>query len=80
MTDFIETYKALNSFGFILIIESSLGEIESTLLSDLSVGLNANLIDFGSLEHNESISKYNELLRIESDLNSINTYSGKKYK
>ena len=55
-----------SNFGTIISHRS--GETEDTLISDLSVGTSAGQIKTGSLCRSERVAKYNQLLRIEENL------------
>ena len=50
------------------------GETEDTTISDLAVGLNAGQIKAGSLCRTDRVSKYNQILRIEENLNDNALY------
>ena len=52
------------------IISHRSGETEDTSISHLAVGTNAGHIKTGSLSRSERTAKYNELLRIEEELNN----------
>ncbi len=45
------------------------GDTEDPFIADLSVGLNAGQIKTGAPCRSERLAKYNQLLRIEEDLN-----------
>ena len=44
------------------------GETEDTTIADLAVGLNLGQIKTGSLSRTDRICKYNQLLRIEEEI------------
>ncbi len=56
--------------GLSIFVSHRSGETNDTIISDLSVALNANFIKAGAPSRGERISKYNRLLRIEEDLTS----------
>lgn len=58
--------------GFKTIISHRSGETEDTFIADLAVGLNLGQIKTGSLSRTDRISKYNQLLRIEEEINKTN--------
>jgi enolase len=54
------------------------GETEDTTIADLAVATNCGLIKTGSLSRSERIAKYNQLLRIEQELDDQAIYLGAK--
>ena len=74
-----ETIEAVNmavSNGWSSIISHRSGETEDTFIADLSVALNTGQIKTGSLSRTDRIAKYNQLLRIEEDLDEQAVYAG----
>ena len=51
------------------IISHRSGETEDTTIADLAVGLNLGQIKTGSLSRTDRVCKYNQLIRIEEELN-----------
>src|SRR5690606_38756130 len=51
-------------------------ETEDTTIADLSVAVNAGQIKTGAPARGERINKYNQLLRIEDELDSAGSYAG----
>ncbi len=68
ITEMLETIKLAKENHFKTIISHRSGETEDTFISHLAVGLNLGFIKTGSLSRGERIAKYNELLRIEEEL------------
>jgi len=68
ITEMIETIKLAKGNNFKTIISHRSGETEDTFISQMAVGLNLGYIKTGSLSRGERIAKYNELLRIEEQL------------
>lgn len=64
--------------GYTAVISHRSGESEDTTIADLAVGLNAGQIKTGSLSRTDRIAKYNQLLRIEEDLQEASIYDGLK--
>ena len=56
------------------------GETEDTTIADLAVALNTGQIKTGSASRSDRIAKYNQLLRIESQLGNDAYYPGKNLK
>ena len=53
------------------------GETEDTTISDLAVALNTGQIKTGSASRSDRIAKYNQLLRIEEELEDQAYYPGR---
>ncbi|MCF6515702.1 phosphopyruvate hydratase [Lactobacillus sp. S2-2] len=74
-----ETVNAVNmakEAGYTAVISHRSGETEDTTISDLVVGLNAGQIKTGSMSRGERIAKYNQLMRIEDQLDGVANYKG----
>ena len=54
------------------------GETEDTTIADLVVGLNAGQIKTGAPSRTDRVAKYNQLLRIEEELDDAAQYLGRK--
>lgn len=59
-----------------VIISHRSGESEDTFIADLAVATNAGQIKTGSLCRTDRVAKYNQLLRIEEELEGIADYPG----
>ena len=57
--------------GFRTVISHRSGETEDTFIADLSVAVNSGQIKTGAPCRTERVAKYNELLRIEEQLQYI---------
>ena len=68
ITETIETIKLAKENNYKTIISHRSGETEDTTIADLSVGLNLGQIKTGSMSRSERICKYNQLIRIEEEL------------
>ena len=69
-----ETRAALDAAreaGFGTIISARSGETEDTTIAHLAVGWNAGQLKVGSFARSERMAKWNEVLRIESELGAI---------
>ncbi|MFC7518976.1 phosphopyruvate hydratase, partial [Herbaspirillum sp. GCM10030257] len=49
---------------------------EDATIADIAVGTNALQIKTGSMSRSDRMAKYNQLLRIEEDLDDIASYPG----
>jgi len=58
------------------IVSHRSGETEDSTIADIAVGTSATQIKTGSMSRSDRIAKYNQLLRIESQLGSKASYAG----
>jgi len=72
VTETLEVIKFAQKIGYQTIISHRSGDSEDTFISDLAVGTNSSQIKTGSLCRSERVAKYNQLLRIEQEINSKN--------
>jgi len=72
--DAIETAKRA---GYTAVVSHRSGETEDTTLADLAVAVNAGQIKTGSLCRTDRVCKYNQLLRIEDELDDTARFKGK---
>ncbi|MFZ0928257.1 MAG: phosphopyruvate hydratase [Syntrophobacteraceae bacterium] len=74
-----ETMQAINMAhraGYTTVISHRSGETEDTTIADLAVAVGSGQIKTGSLSRSDRLSKYNQLLRIEEELDSSGCYAG----
>lgn len=69
ITETLETIKLAKENGYKTIISHRSGETEDTTIADLAVGLDLGQIKTGSMSRTDRICKYNQLMRIEEELN-----------
>ena len=69
ITETIETINLARNNGYKTVISHRSGETEDTTIASLAVGLNLGQIKTGSMSRTDRICKYNELIRIEEELN-----------
>lgn len=69
ITETIETIELAKSHGYRTVISHRSGETEDTTIADLAVGLSLGQIKTGSLSRTDRICKYNQLMRIEEEIN-----------
>lgn len=69
ITETFETIELARKNGYATVISHRSGETEDTTIADLAVGLNLGQIKTGSLSRTDRICKYNQLMRIEEELN-----------
>lgn len=74
-----ETLAAINmahKAGYRAVVSHRSGETEDTTIADLAVALNVGQIKTGAPSRSERVAKYNQLLRIEDELNGHSHYLG----
>ena len=71
ISETMETIDLANTNGYSSIISHRSGETEDTTISDLAVGLGAGQIKTGAPCRSDRVAKYNRILWIESDSDSI---------
>ena len=69
ITETLETIELAKKNGYNTIISHRSGETEDYTIADLAVGLNLGQIKTGSMSRTDRICKYNQLMRIEEELN-----------
>jgi enolase len=75
-----ETYEAVEMAkraGYTAVISHRSGETEDTFIADLVVGLETGQIKTGSMSRTDRVAKYNQLIRIEEQLEGVGEYAGK---
>ena len=76
-----ETIAAVNmahNAGFTSVMSHRSGETEDNTIADLAVALNTGQIKTGSASRSDRMAKYNQLLRIEEELDEVAYYPGRK--
>lgn len=76
LTETIEAVELATRNGYTNIISHRSGETEDTTIADIAVALNSGQIKTGSASRSDRIAKYNQLLRIEEELDDIAIYGG----
>jgi len=69
-TETIKTIELAKKHNYKTIISHRSGETEDTTIADLAVGLDLGQIKTGSMSRTDRVCKYNQLLRIEEELNN----------
>lgn len=76
LTETMDTIEMAKEAGYTTVISHRSGETEDSFIADLAVGVNAGQIKTGSLCRSERMAKYNQLLRIEEDLDDDAEFFG----
>ena len=69
ITETLETIELARKNNYKTVISHRSGETEDTTIADLAVGLSLGQIKTGSLSRTDRICKYNQLFRIEEEIN-----------
>ncbi len=76
LSETLETIEIAKRASFTNVISHRSGETEDTFIASLAVATNAGQIKTGSLCRSDRVAKYNELLRIEEELDDLAVYPG----
>ena len=76
LTETLEAIEMAKRAGYTAVVSHRSGETEDTTIADVVVACNAGQIKTGSLSRTDRTAKYNQLLRIESDLGNRALYAG----
>jgi enolase len=76
LTETLEVMALAQSAGYRTIVSARSGETEDTTIAHLAVATAAGQIKIGSIARSERLAKYNELLRIEEELQGRAPFSG----
>jgi enolase len=70
VTETLEAIRVSHEAGYRTVISHRSGETEDTFIADLAVATEAAYIKTGSMARSERVAKYNQLMRIETELGS----------
>ncbi|AWV88837.1 phosphopyruvate hydratase [Bradymonas sediminis] len=76
LTETLEAIDMATRAGFTSVISHRSGETSDTFIASLAVATGAGQIKTGSLSRSDRVAKYNELLRIEEELDEVAYYPG----
>ncbi len=76
LTETLNAISMAHEASYSTVISHRSGETEDVTIADLAVATNAGQIKTGSLSRSDRVAKYNQLLRIESQLGSNAVYPG----
>ena len=80
LTETIEAVNLATRNGYTSVMSHRSGETEDNTSADLAVALNCGQIKTGSASRSDRMSKYNQLLRIEEELEDAAVYPGLNFK
>ncbi|MDA8409445.1 MAG: phosphopyruvate hydratase [Treponema sp.] len=78
VTETIETIEMAKRAGYTAVVSHRSGETEDTFIADLTVARETGQIKTGSMSRTDRICKYNQLMRIEDEMEGFAEYPGKK--
>jgi enolase len=76
LTETLDAIEMAKKAGYTNVISHRSGETEDTTIADIAVATNAGQIKTGSLSRTDRIAKYNQLLRIEEELDTVAWFPG----
>ena len=77
LTETLDAVSLAQTHGMKAIISHRSGETEDVFIADLAVATNAGQIKTGAPARSERVAKYNQLLRIEEELQDAAVYAGR---
>ncbi len=77
LTETLDAIETAKRAGYTTVISHRSGETEDTTLADLAVAVNSGQLKTGSVCRTDRICKYNQLLRIEDELDTVAVFRGK---
>ncbi|AKX93099.1 enolase [Moorella thermoacetica] len=78
LTETLEAIEMAKKAGYTAVVSHRSGETEDTTIADIVVAVNAGQIKTGAPSRTERVAKYNQLLRIEEELDAAALYPGLK--
>ncbi len=76
LTETLEAIEMANRAGYTAVVSHRSGETEDTTIADIAVATNAGQIKTGAPSRTDRVAKYNQLLRIEEELDDVAVYPG----
>ena len=76
ITETLDAIEMAKRAGFTAVVSHRSGETEDTFIADMVVAVNAGQIKTGAPSRTDRVAKYNQLLRIEEELDETAIYNG----
>jgi enolase len=76
LSETLAAIRMADEAGYSAVVSHRSGETEDVTIADLAVATTATQIKTGSLSRSDRVAKYNQLMRIESELGATATYAG----
>ena len=77
LTETLAAVSMAHRAGYTAVMSHRSGETEDTTIADLAVATNCGQIKTGAPARSERVAKYNQLLRIEEELDDAARYAGR---
>jgi len=78
LTETFDAIEMAKRAGYTAVVSHRSGETEDATIADIAVATNAGQIKTGAPSRTDRVAKYNQLLRIEEELDDIAAYKGIK--
>lgn len=78
LTETFDAMEMAKRNGYTTVVSHRSGESEDTTIADIAVAFNAGQIKTGSMSRTDRIAKYNQLIRIEDELENVAKFEGVK--
>ena len=78
LTETLQCIELAKTSGYGAVISHRSGETEDTFIADLAVATGTGQIKTGSASRSDRVAKYNQLLRIEEELEDVAHYPGRE--
>jgi enolase len=76
LSETLEAVEIAHKAGYRAVMSHRSGETEDATIADLAVATNCGQIKTGSLARSDRLAKYNQLIRIEEELEPVGRYAG----
>jgi enolase len=76
LTETFDAIEMAKRAGYTAVISHRSGETEDSTIADIAVATNAGQIKTGAPSRTDRVAKYNQLLRIEDELDTVAQYAG----
>lgn len=80
LTETLDAIEMAHRHGYTTVTSHRSGETEDTTIADIAVATNSGQIKTGSMSRTDRMAKYNQLIRIEEELNGVSAYGYTKLK
>ncbi|MEH6756603.1 MAG: phosphopyruvate hydratase [Parasphingorhabdus sp.] len=77
LSETLEAVRMAHNASYTAVMSHRSGETEDATIADLAVATNCGQIKTGSLARSDRLAKYNQLIRIEEELDSVAHYAGR---
>jgi enolase len=77
LSETLEAVEMAHKAGYTAVMSHRSGETEDSTIADLAVATNCGQIKTGSLSRSDRLAKYNQLIRIEEELDTAAVFAGR---